>query len=86
MYNKFIYWSAQQQPLKIMFCNIVTLWQNIIYNKGLYFYNKPEPMWKICKIKKENDITQEDDACSGVTNNIVYENPILIPGNSLKSW
>ena len=42
-------------------------------------------MRMIFKIKKDNGITQEDDACFGPTNNIVYVYHILIPGNSLKS-
>ena len=29
-------------------------------------------MRKICKIEKDNGITQEDDACFGPTNNRVY--------------
>ena len=34
----------------------------------------------MCKIEKENGITQEDDACFGPTNNRVYGDHILIPG------
>ena len=42
-------------------------------------------MKKICKIDKENGITQEDNACFGPTDSTVYSDHILIPGNFLKS-
>ena len=37
-------------------------------------------MRKICKIVKENGITQEDNTCFGLTKNRVYGDHILNPG------